>query len=158
MDVLCSQWNFGSCPFMILVLLLNSYAVWKSNWYFHINFGQICEHSWQLLKLLKMASPRMEDIPSGIGKTGDLSPPTLKQGWILSTMGGNEPVWCHNIVGGAGVRGWRDEPKAGPKIILSLGAESYVKITWKGSSAVFQFLLISIVAKFCNWGKACQEF
>ena len=107
MDVLCSQWNFGSCPFMILVLLLNSYAVWKSNWYFHINFGQICEQFWQLLKLLKMASPRMEDIPSGIDKTGDLSPPTLKQGWILSTMGGNEPVWCHNIVGGYGSEGMK---------------------------------------------------
>ena len=47
------------CPTMILVLLLNSCAVWRSNWYFHINFSQICEHFWQLLKLLKIASLTM---------------------------------------------------------------------------------------------------
>ena len=48
------------CPPMILVLILNSYAFWRSNWYFHINFGKICEHFWQLLKLLKIASLTME--------------------------------------------------------------------------------------------------
>ena len=47
-------------PPMILVLILNSYAVWRSNWYFHINFCQICEHFCQLLELLKIASLTME--------------------------------------------------------------------------------------------------
>ena len=42
-------------------------------------------------------------------------------------MGGNEYVWDHNIVGGGGVGGQRDEPKIDPK--LSLGAESYVTTT-----------------------------
>ena len=122
------------CPPMILVLLLNSYAVWRSNWYFHINFSQICEHFWQLLKLLKIASLTMYIKYVGtfpviiISKTGNLPPPTLKQCWILSTMGGNESVWCHwchNIVRGRGGVGlWRDEPKAakaGPKRTLLLG-------------------------------------
>lgn len=99
------------CPPMILVLLLNSYAVWRSNWYFHINFSQICEHFWQLLKLLKIASLTLHVKYVGtfpviiISKTGNLPPPTLKQCWILSTMGGNESVWCHwchNIVQGEG--------------------------------------------------------
>ena len=30
------------------------------------------------------------------------------------------------LLGGGGVGGWRDEPKAGPKIILLLGTESYI--------------------------------
>ena len=68
------------CPPMILVLLLNSYAVWRSNWYFHINFSQICEHFWQLLKLLKIASLTMHIKYVGtfpviiISKTGNLPP------------------------------------------------------------------------------------
>ena len=103
------------CPTMILVLLLNSCAVWKSNWYFHINFSQICEHFWQLLKLLKIASLTMHVKYVGtfpviiISKTGNLPTPTLKQCWILSTMGGNESVWyhwCHNIVRGGEGGSW----------------------------------------------------
>ena len=58
-------------------------------------------------------------------------------------MGGDKSIWGHNIVGGK----WGDEGM-NPKLIqkLSWGADSYVTITWKGFSTVFQVLSTSILA------------
>ena len=55
-------------------------------------------------------------------------------------MGGNESIWGHNIVQGE----WGDE-EMNPKPIqkLSLEAEFYVTITWKGFSTVSQVLFTS---------------
>ena len=51
-------------------------------------------------------------------------------------------LWGHNIAWGM----WGDEGM-NPKLIekLSLGADSYVTITWKGFSNVFQVLSTSIL-------------
>ena len=58
-------------------------------------------------------------------------------------MSGDKSVWGHNIVGG----NWGDEGM-NPKLIqkLSLEADSYVTITWKGFPTVFQVLSTSILA------------
>ena len=126
-------------PPMILVLILNSYAVWRSNWYFHINFCQICEHFCQLLELLKIASLTMEVKHFGTFPVILVKLATSPLRWAPTPK--NVEFWAQWVemspfdvttlsgVGGGGVGewgGWRDEPKAGPKIILLLGTESYI--------------------------------
>ena len=67
---------------------------------------------------------------SDISETSDLSPPTPNKIEFLAN-GWNDCFFGHNIAGGGGVRGQWDVPK-GDKKKLSLGAESYITITWKG--------------------------
>ena len=52
-------------------------------------------------------------------------------------IGSNECFFAYNIAGGSG-GGRRDEPKR-PNKKLSLGAESYVTITWKGFFTQLRF-------------------
>ena len=76
-----------------------------------------------------------------------LLPPQTKLNF--EQIGSNEGFFAHNIAGGSG-GGRRDEPKR-PNKKLSLGAESYVTITWKGFFTQLRFT--NLFAQYFDYTK-----
>ena len=79
-----------------------------------------------------------------------LLPPQTKLNFEqIGSNRSNECFFAYNIAGGSG-GGQRDEPKR-PNKKLSLGAESYVTITWKGFFTQLRFT--NLFAQYFDYTK-----
>ena len=85
------------------------------------------------------------DLSSDIPKTSDPSPPTPNKVEFGAKMGETECFSGHNIARGSGEGGGDNGMNPKPLKKLSLGAESYGTIAWKGFFTQSQVLLSSIV-------------
>ena len=133
-SVTSKKWLWGRLTFNVNAL----------KWMLHIWVVIWCEAAYLLLaspadvlrstKEFKSVGP----FPAILVKLA--SSPTPPPPWILSKMGGNESIWDHKIVWGE----WGDD-EMNPKLIqnLSLEAEFYLTITWKGFSTMSRVLFTS---------------